>query len=174
MSGSGPSDSDEGIDEVRWRILCEAVIAAHRGDPAGTKAATARFETEVEVDGQATGYLWYLIRYRITDYLGRKPTEQDLQRLARRRYPRFAAVSIYDEQVLEDMLRSLFNMIPEDRRITGGMFVVLGIMTLGILLDQPEVELAEMKPHLAEWWRRRGRQIVQEEDEERRRSGRGR
>jgi hypothetical protein len=37
-----------------------------------------------------------------------------------------------------------------------------------------EVELAEMKPHLAEGWRRRGRQIVQEEDEERRRSGRGR
>lgn len=153
-------ESGHRLHEARWRILCEAVAAAHDGNPAAAQAAWNRLETDVPADGQATAYLWYLLRYRITDYLGRLPAENDLIRLARRRHPRYARVLRGDVQELEDMLRSLFNMISEDRRITGGRFVVLGIVTLAIFLDDPRSQLDEIKPHLADWWDRRGWDLV--------------
>jgi hypothetical protein len=150
------------LDEVRWSILCQAVAAAHEGDPVAAQAAWNRLETDAPVDGQAAAYLWYLLRYRIADYLGRRPTEDDLIRLARRRHPRYARVLRGDARELEDMLCSLFNMISEEHRITGGRFVVLGVVTLGIFLDDPRSQLAQMKPHLADWWQRRGWDLVQE------------
>jgi hypothetical protein len=164
---SSADDPGTALDELRWRLLSEAVTEAHRGNPGAAHAAWNRLETDVPAGGQAAGYLWYLLRYRIADYLGRRPTDEDLRRLARRRHPRYARVLQGDAQELEDMLLSVFNLIPEDRRITGGRFVVLGVVTLGILLDDPEAQLAEMKPHLAGWWKRAGRGIVEEADQTR-------
>lgn len=158
------SDDSHRLDETRWRILCEATAAAHEGYAAAAQAAWNRLETDVPVDGQAAAYLWYLLRYRIADYLGRRPTEQDLTRLAKRRHPLYARVLGGDVGELEDMLRSLFSMISEDRRITGGRFVVLGIVVLGIFLDDPQSQLDHMKPHLADWWQRRGWKLVNDSD----------
>jgi hypothetical protein len=108
-----------------------------------------------------------MLRYAIADYLGRKPTERDLERLARRGYPRFAKVAEGSQSVLQDELRTAFNMAPEGRLISGGRFAILGIMALGIFLDDPERQLAEMKPHLADWWQRKGSRMVREGLQER-------
>jgi hypothetical protein len=166
-SSPGAEDSDHSLDEITWRILCDAVEAAHEGNPAAAQAAWNRLETDVPADGQAAAYVWYLLRYRIADYLGRRPIEQDLIRLAQRRHPRYARVLRGDVTELENMLCSLFDMVSEDHRITGGRFVVLGIVTLAIFLDDPSSQLDEIKPHLADWWRRRGWELVHEADEAR-------
>jgi hypothetical protein len=164
---SPPRAEDNGhwIDEVRWRILCEAVAAAHDGNPAAAQAAWNRLETEIRVDGQAAAYLWYLLRYRIFDYFGRRPAEQDLARLAQRLHPLYARVLRGDISELEDVLRSVTNMISEDRRITGGRFVVVGIVALGILLDDPQSQLDQIKPYLVDWWQRRGWELVNDSDQ---------
>jgi hypothetical protein len=39
-----------------------------------------------------------------------------------------------------------------DRKVRGGMAVVMGSAALGVLLGDPETELTEMRPHLAAWW----------------------
>lgn len=165
--GSPPRAEDNGhqLDEVRWRILCEAVAAAHEGNPRAAQAAWNRLETEVQANGQAAAYLWYLLRYRIHNYFGRRPTEQDLARLAQQRHPLYARVLRGDIGELENLLRSVTNMISEDRRITGGRFVVLSIVTLGILLDDPQSQLDQMKPDLVDWWQRRGWELVNDSDQ---------
>jgi hypothetical protein len=159
-SPSRGEDNDHQLDEVRWGILCEAVVAAHDGNPAAARAAWNRLETDVPAEGQASAYLWYLLRYRIHNYFGRRPTEQDLAGLAQRRHPLYARVLRGDTGELEDVLRTVTNMISENRRITGGRFVVFSIVTLGILLDDPQSQLDQMKPHLADWWQRRGWELV--------------
>jgi hypothetical protein len=86
---SSTDDPANALDEVRWRLLSEAVTEAYRGDGGAAHVAWNRLEADVPADGQAAGYLWYLLRYRIADYLGRRPTEEDLRRLARRRHSRY-------------------------------------------------------------------------------------
>lgn len=82
----------DGLDEGNWQILCDAVAAGYRGDVNAAGTATRRFDTDVAVDAQAGLYLRYLIWYRLAGMLGSAPTAEDLNELAARFYPRFAAV----------------------------------------------------------------------------------
>lgn len=85
--------------------------------------------------------------------LRRRPSAEDLHELAVRFYPEFTRLIRGDESRLENTLLTVFGLAPEDRQIRGGMGVVMGSAALGVLLDDPETELAEMRPHLAKWWR---------------------
>jgi hypothetical protein len=150
----GSATGSDGLDVANWDLLHESVTAAHRGDPEAHVAALRRLEREVPVDAKAGIYLWYLLRYRIAALLGRRPTPHDLRELGGRIYPEFSKIIRCDQGQLEDMLLTAFEFASEDRKVKGGRAIVMGSAALGVLLEDPEAELAAMRPHLAEWWRR--------------------
>lgn len=142
----------DGLDALSWDTLCQSAVAAHRGDAEAHVAPLLRLEREAPLDTKAGLYLWYLLRYRVAELMGRKPSAEDLHALAERFYPKFAKLIRGDQRQLEDTLLSVFALAAEGRKVTGGNAVVMGTAALGVLLDDPEVELVVMRPHLANWW----------------------
>jgi hypothetical protein len=153
-ASGAPAGPERGLDPVNWEILCAVVTAAHDGNVAAAQAATRRFDTDVPIDGQAGTYLRYLLRHRIVDILGGRPSEEDLQVIAARAYLRFNLVIRGSERLLENVLRTVFRMPVEGEKVTGGAFIVVGTAALGVLLDDPVADMEAMRPHLADWWRR--------------------
>jgi hypothetical protein len=147
-----PSSAGDGLDERTWETLCESTEAAHRGDADGHVAPLLRFERETPDDSTVGFYLWYLLRYRVAEVLGRRPSAEDLHSLAQRYNPQFSRLIHGDQRQLEDTLLSVFALADEDRKVKGGDAVVMGSAALGVLVDDPLAELAVMRPHLARWW----------------------
>jgi hypothetical protein len=143
----------DGLDATNWELLQQSVTAAHQGNAEAHIAALRRLEREVPVDATVGVYLWYLLRYQVAELLGRRPAEKDLHDLAEHFYSEFAKLIRGDRSQLENMLLTVFEFAPENKQVKGGRAVVLGSAALGVLLDDPETELAAMRPHLEEWWR---------------------
>jgi hypothetical protein len=148
------NQADDGLDNANWQLLREILIAAHQGDAEGHVAALLRLERDVPADAKAGAYLWYLLRYRVAALLGRRPRPEDLHELAQRYAPKFAKLVRGGQGELEDTLLTVFDFTTLGRKVKGGKAIVVGSAALGVLLDDVEVELAEMRPHLADWWKR--------------------
>jgi hypothetical protein len=142
----------DGLDALSWDALCRSAVAAYRGDAEAHVAPLLRREWEAPHDTRVGLYLWYLLRYRVAELVGRKPSPEDLHALAERFYPKFDKLIRGDQRQLEDTMLSVFALAAEGRKVTGGNAVVMGTAALGVLLDDPEVELVAMRPHLANWW----------------------
>jgi hypothetical protein len=67
----------------------------------------------------------------------------------RHSYPAFARLTRGDVRQLENTLLTVFGFASEDRKVSGGMGVVMGSAELGVLLEDPEPGMAVMRPHLA-------------------------
>jgi hypothetical protein len=144
--------ADDGLDDVNWQILSDAVAAAHRSDVRGTHLGTNRFDTDVAVDGRAGTYIWWLLRYKVAQMLGRRPSEADLHDIAAQAHSRFAAV-IREPSIFESVLLTAWKLAPPEQEVTGGRFLVAGVTALGVLMDDPAEELARARPDLSAWWR---------------------
>lgn len=151
---SDDTHAGDGLDTLNWELLRQSVTAAHQGDADAHVAALHRLEEEAPIDAKVGAYLWFLLRYRVADLLGRRPEERDLRELAMRFYPKFSKLIRGDQRQLEDTLLTVFEFAPEDRKVKGGRAVVMGSAALGVLLDNPEADLIAMRPHLAKWWQR--------------------
>jgi hypothetical protein len=148
--------ADEEFDQELWQRLGKVIGAANRGD---TRAHTAEFllwakEVPLARQQRAGLYLWYLLQYRITDTLRRRPTQQDLHEIALSAYPRFRQVVTADETLLEDVLRKVFEFPQLKTHIQAGQLAVLGSAVLGVLMDHPAADMEAARPHLIQWWQR--------------------
>lgn len=148
------ASAEDGLDEQIWELLRGFMAAVGRGDASGARSAIPRLEHDLPNDGQAAAYIWYVLRYRVVEILGRKPASEDLHELATSTWPALAAIVHGDAQLVEDVLRSVFKHAPAQDDITGAKLIVLGSVTLAVLLDDPSRDLEVIRPHLAEWWRR--------------------
>jgi hypothetical protein len=146
--------ADDGVDTANWELLREIITAAHEGDAAAHVAALLRLERDVPVDAKAGAYLWYLLRYRVAALLGRRPLPEDLHEIAQRHAPKFAKLIRGGQTELEDTLLSVFGFATRGGKVRGGKAIIVGSAALGVLLNDVEVELAEIRPHLADWWKR--------------------
>jgi hypothetical protein len=146
--------SDDGLDPVRWQILCDMISAGSRGDKKAGHAATTRLASVVPENGVAATYLLYLMRHRGFELIGREPTAADLHDLAGNIYVRFARGGRADPRLLENTLKTFFDVAEQGEEVAGGMLVVAGAAALGAMLDDPVRQLEEMRPYLANWWRR--------------------
>jgi hypothetical protein len=145
--------SRDALDETTWQILCAAAIAAHRGDVHASHMATRRFDIDVPVDGRAGTYIWWLLRYRLAQLLGRRPSRGDLTQIAGYTEARFGIV-IQDASLLEDLLLTVWRLAPPGRQVTGGRFLIAGVAALGVLLNDPAADLEAVRPDLAAWWQK--------------------
>lgn len=139
----------DGLDGRNWKIVVESATAAHRGDPDDHGAPLMRVAVKDATPGL---YLQYLLRYRVAAILGRRPTADDLHDLTDRFYPDFAKIIRGDRTQLEDTLLTVFDLVPEEDAVDGPMGVILGSAALGVLLEDPDADLAAMRPPLAKWW----------------------
>jgi hypothetical protein len=156
VTGTAGSTATDGLDELRWRLLCKMVIAASTSDPTAAHRACSQLAQQRPSeprDGHAAMYLWYLIRHRILEMLGQAPTEDDLHDLAVRFNPRFARIGRQDANLLERTLRTYYELSTLDDEVAGGLLVVAGTAALGVMLDNPRAQLKAMRPHLANWLR---------------------
>jgi hypothetical protein len=151
-SGGRSAPSGDGLDDAVWQILIKAVLAAHRGDAHAAQMATRRFATDLPIDGRPGTYIWWLLRYRVAQLLGRQPSPDDLHEIASRAHSRFAAV-IRDASVLEDVLLTVWKLAPPEREVNSGRFLVAGTVALGVLLRDPAADLEAARPDLSAWWR---------------------
>lgn len=150
-----PADqADDGLDTANWELLREIVTAAYQGDAESHVAALLRLEREVPTDAKAGAYLWFLLRYRVSALLGRRPRPEDLHELAQRYAPKFAKLIRGGQAELEDTLFTVFDFTTRGSKVKGGKAVIVGSAALGVLLNDVEAELAEMRPSLADWWAR--------------------
>jgi hypothetical protein len=150
---SGDSIGEDGLDNTKWRLLNEAINAAHNGDADGARAIVLRLASTVPYDGQAGMYLWYMLRYRIADILGRRPSPEDIRQIAAGVNPKFALVMRGDPDLLENTLRTAFRLADNQTEVTAGRFIVASVAALGVLLEDPSMDLQVIRPHLARWWR---------------------
>jgi hypothetical protein len=153
-SGEASNPGGDGLDEAQWEILLDGVIASHDGDAVAAHAATRRYAARVPFDNQLGAYLWYLLRYRVAVMVDGRPTAKELREISGRARLKFAAVIRGDQNLLENVLRTVFRMASPQEKVVEGQFVVLGLAALGVLLDDPAADMQSMRPQLADYWRR--------------------
>jgi hypothetical protein len=112
------ASAEDGLDDKIWELLRGFIATVGRGDASGARSAIPRLEHDLPNDGQAAAYIWYLLRYRVVEILERKPASEDLHELATSTWPGFAAIVHGDEQLVEDVLSSVFNHAPAEDEIT--------------------------------------------------------
>jgi hypothetical protein len=159
LTGPGAAaGAADGIDQPTWNRLQLAVTAAHRHDAAAYAATMKWAPPGFGLPGQhRTGiYVFYLLGYQVRQVLQTdKPTPQQLHQLAEDTYPSLQAILHLAPQAhLEETLRTVVEMPPLAARLRPGQTVVLAAAALGLLLGQPEHDLAAIRPHLASWWTR--------------------
>lgn len=151
MGGLGETD-DHGADGATWSLLCDAVAAAHAGDNEAYVAALTRLGRDLpKPDIRSGAFVRYLLRYRVAQMLSREPDAADVAALARQARNRFSEL-IKVPNGLDAVLLTAFELAPDDRKVSGADGVVLGAAALGVLLDEPAVDMAAMRPHLDAWW----------------------
>lgn len=163
ISGSRGSPGDDAagqagdaLDAAAWDALRTVIMAASKGDADTHANVFRRWPGDAAAEGRrASLYLWYLLRYRIADVTGRKPSPGDLRDLAVRAYPRFALLIRRDVDQLEATFRTVYESAESPDHLKGGMFLIIGTAALGSLLDDADNELGVMRTHLVDWWRRK-------------------
>jgi hypothetical protein len=158
LAGLGAASQLDGIDEAAWNRLRLLAIAASRMDAVGYAETMMWTPPAFGLPGQhRTGiYLQYLLSFRVKEVLQTNhPTTDQLHSLAQMTYPRFRVIlDRASEAHLEETLRTAFVMPTLAAGITPGEFTVFAAAALGLLMDDPDGELALIRPRLASWWNR--------------------
>jgi hypothetical protein len=150
----GADGSSIELDDARWRVLREAVVAAHQGDGRAFHAALLKLANHVPYDGLPAASIWWLLRYRVAQLLGRRPSRGDITQIAGYyTETRFGAV-IQDVSLLQDVLLTVWKLASAEREVVGGQFLVAGAAALGALLHDPGTAMDDARPDLTAWCQR--------------------
>ncbi len=148
----------DGLDDLAWSRLRVILEAAARKDAAGYAEAGLWQPPGFGLAGQQrTGlYLFYLLGFRVKEVLlTQKPTPEQLHDLAVTIYPGLRAIlDRADQAHLEETLRTAFDLPPAGTGVSLGEFAVFAAAAVGLLSDEPDQDLARIRPRLASWWNR--------------------
>ncbi|HWC33560.1 MAG TPA: hypothetical protein VG650_01920 [Mycobacteriales bacterium] len=146
------SDQD-GVIDCAWRHLTDVVQAAYAQDAARfRKAAAANTKFPLQ-DQRAVGlYAYHALRYLSAVMVGRRPSSEDLDRLAQFAYPRFSSLGLRAElSHLTRTLKGVYNLVPVQNRVPPGQFIILAPAALGALLRDPERQLPWLRRMVSQW-----------------------
>lgn len=147
------SHEGDGLDQGVWQTICDAVRAIHRGDPTAAHAATDRFARRIPFDSQPGYYVWWLLRYRIADTLGHRPSADELHQIAETVRPK-AALVIRDPACVENALLTVWKLASKEQAMADAQLLIGAIVALGVQLSDPHEQMEAARPHLADWWAR--------------------
>lgn len=142
------------MNDSVWNLLVELVSAAHSADHKRFIAALQPYgySTTLE-DQQLTAlYAHVLLTTHISGTLRRVPTVEDLNQLARAHSRDFdILLPTGPKLTLEETLRKAFKIGQQPEPIKRGIYDISLIAALGLLLEDPQTDLDELRPRLATW-----------------------
>ena len=142
------------VDAI-WSSIHDSMLAAASKDVERFRAAVLTFSDDPDEKEATVRCVYYLLWRRLIGIAKRKPTPEDLERIAQDIYPRTAVASTIEQSSFAGMFRDVFRNdgAPEGPR--GAGFVICGIAALAEMLDDPESNLAEMRPYVDDWYLRK-------------------
>lgn len=153
-SSSTPGAFDGGVDEELWRKLSRALLAAQRGDPSTYVTAVNELTGGLELDRLRllSLYVAHLLEYRIRVVLGRRPVETDVVALSNRVRFEFHQFIPESAGLLEETVRTGSRLPNTDgSALKGGEFQVRAMIVLALLIDDPSVDLIDMRAALGRY-----------------------
>jgi hypothetical protein len=152
---SVPSDwlSPDGLIEQVWQHMAAILAAASRADGNDFARLLRRFDADSSDDerADASAYLWFILRFRVAEMVGHRPTAEDLHDLADKTYPEYAKIISEPMITLEDTLRFFWKMTSAGSQLSGGRLFVSAAAAAGILLHDPRTDLESIRPRVAKW-----------------------
>jgi hypothetical protein len=149
---------EDGIDPEVWTRLSIIARAAARADARGYAGEVLTWGHDFRLAGQhwMGVYLMYALGYQVKLLLERnKPTGEELRQTAVAVHPH--VLRVLDRATatqLEETLRVAFDLPWEGIGVTPAEFLVFAGAILGVLMSDPDAELAAIRPRLAIWLHR--------------------
>jgi hypothetical protein len=151
-------EADDGLDDGVWARLLVIVHAANRADAHAYVGEVMRWRHNFALPGQHRMgiYLKYILSYRVKEVLRQnQPTDKDLHDIAAGSYGRVHQVLDRATVIeLEETVRTAFDRPSLGGGVTPGQFMVFAGAILGVLMNDPDREVEEIRPRLAAWWQR--------------------
>lgn len=141
--------------DATWSSIHESVLAAASKDLGRFRSAVLTFQDNAEAKDAAVRYVYYLLWRRLIGIAQRKPTPEDLERIAQDIYPKVTTVSTIEQSSLAGMLRDVFRKDGTPEGPMGYGFVIFGIAALAAMLEDPESDLADLRPYVDDWYQRK-------------------
>jgi hypothetical protein len=101
---------------------------------------------------RTVAYLQYAIRWLTAKRCGRIPNADALRDIANEIAPRFNQMTKAGVGNVDEILAAVWNLGPLTQDATGSRFKVLGCVIVGLLIDDPVVDLDEIEPGMREWF----------------------
>ena len=140
------------VDDARWLLLREAVVAVHCDDRAALHSAVSRLAGHRPGDDRPRTWIEWLSRRRVEQLIGRQATRGDLSQVAGYLEDRFRQL-IKDIGIFETF-QIMWNTAPRPRiEIAGFELLTAEVAALGVLSGNPHAELDEARPELEAWCR---------------------
>jgi len=142
------------VDDARWLLLREAVVAVHCDDRAALHSAVSRLTEHRPGDDRPRIWIEWLARRRVEQLIGRHATRGDLSQVAGYLEDRFRHL-IKDIGIFETF-QIMCNTAPRPKiEIAGFELLTAEVAALGVLSGNPESELDQARPDLEAWCRSR-------------------
>ena len=143
------------VDADAWQKVNDLVLAANAMDLAAFRVAYVALD-DLDDFQVAAGYLYYLL-WRRASFLIRKkePSLDDIAKLADLVYSRWTQLVVADKVALEHTLRTVLGKSEFGAQVGGTFFAAYTSAALGVLLEDAEHELEEMRPYVASWYQRK-------------------
>jgi hypothetical protein len=145
--------SSDGLDDDAWRRITAILSAAYGGDGAEFAGLLHAYDAAMS-DAQryaAGADVAYVLRFQVIQRLRRRPSADDLTRIAAQVYPRYAAIMRGPVTALENTLRAVFLLPQGEESLAGARLFISAAAAAGVLLDDPVADLASMRPRVAKW-----------------------
>jgi hypothetical protein len=128
------------------------MIAASRGDTLLWLVVAKHFDDGLAGDSKRESalYLWFILRFRVIELVGRRPAADDLHAMAQRAFPRYSGILRLPVGFLEDTLRAYLRIPPAGEQ-PAGSYLFLSAAAAGVLLEDPAAELISIRPRVARW-----------------------
>jgi hypothetical protein len=142
------------IDEDVWLVVVAMTDAASRGDRESFLRINQQFLDALGVKGGRTAglYLVFMLRYRMIELLGHRPSADELHVLTVRFYPSYAVlIRRGGSRGLERVFLTVFAMLGADDQIDRHDFWSMSVVALGVLLRDPAADLEPMRAGLLRW-----------------------
>ena len=144
------------VDDARWLLLREAVVAVHSDDRDALRSAVSRLAGHRPGDDRPRIWVEWLARRRVEQLTGRQASRGDLSQLAGYLEDRFQHL-VKDIGIFETF-QIMWNTAPRPKIVIAGFELLTAeVAALGVLSGDPQAELDEARSELEAWCRSRAR-----------------
>jgi hypothetical protein len=131
--------------ESAWRYLRNLVTAAASEDPDTFRRAILKLQDldEDAMTAVAGELLYWMLWRRVFLFAGRRPTDEDLERVLDHATVRFSRITTLDRATMKLLLQDIYTTDGEPQGPRGAGFIISGSAILSSILDDPALAFAQ-------------------------------